>query len=133
MLLTVFILTILGEWKMTAEGRKNTTLPKQKFSSLLKKLWTSIQPTARTNLQSAFRKCGIVPLDVQPLLDRLPQTVDYNLVSESFKELVMNFRKSSDGQTTRKRKRATNAHTPAGWFNVSIFYCPVYLVGTRNS
>lgn len=65
---------ILLDYKETAWGCRSSSLEKQYFPSLLKKLMEAIEPNQKTNLIAGFKKCGIYPLDVAPLLDRMPKS-----------------------------------------------------------
>lgn len=101
---------LLRDWKLTKYGRRCATLPKCEFPRLLKRLWDRLLENAANNLMSGFRKCSIVPPNVQVLLERLPNKdrVDLSLVGQSFLEVIQERRKEIvDSGTTRKRK-ATN-------------------------
>lgn len=63
---------VLSDWKDTEEGIRNTNIQKQNFPPLLSKMMDIIAPHVEDNLKAGFRKCGIVPLNVQELIDRLP-------------------------------------------------------------
>lgn len=63
---------VLSEWKETADGVRNTNIQKQHFPPLLKKMLTIMGPNIAENLRAGFKKCGIVPLNPEPLLARLP-------------------------------------------------------------
>ena len=64
---------ILNEFRKTKVGQKETSIPKNVFPTLLKKLIERLERNGKTNVVSGFRKCGIFPLDVKPLLERLPK------------------------------------------------------------
>lgn len=64
---------LLSQWKETAWGSKSTSIEKQHFPSMLKKLLEAIEPNQKANLVAGFQKCGIHPVDVNPLLDRVPK------------------------------------------------------------
>uniref|UniRef100_A0A1B6GCB9 DDE-1 domain-containing protein n=1 Tax=Cuerna arida TaxID=1464854 RepID=A0A1B6GCB9_9HEMI len=105
---------ILEEWKI-GPGRYEATIPKDKFPSLLKKVFETCKSE---NVLSGFKKCGIIPLDRKKLLDRLPKTSFTNTPNQStntsessvqeiddvFKELLKNLRQGSDVLKTRKRR-----------------------------
>ena len=65
--------TILTDWK-TGGGRRSPTVTKDKFPSLLKDLLTAIEENRAQNLKAGFRKSGIVPLDADTVLSRLPSS-----------------------------------------------------------
>ncbi|CAH2103358.1 unnamed protein product [Euphydryas editha] len=76
--------SILSEWKSSASGYKNAILPKGIFPQMLKRLVDAITPNSSNNLKAGFTKCGIYPLDVKPLLDRLPHAIDTEAINDSF-------------------------------------------------
>lgn len=99
---------ILTEWKQK-EGQNEVTLPKFKFPTLLKRLMTRIDGTVKNNVVNGFRKCGIIPLDPQPVLARLPpMPIDLNesqnAVENSFASFLSALR--PDGNNVRKTKKS---------------------------
>ena len=72
---------VLTEWKQ-AEGRLKPTLTNEWFPRLLTKLLDLMQPTIRVNLVSGFRKCGIVPLDKDGVLNRIKRSTNVNADDE---------------------------------------------------
>lgn len=69
---------ILTEWKMR-EGRLMPVLPKEWFPCLLAQLMDALTPTAVKNIQSGFRKCGIVPVDQTAILYKYRRTPEETL------------------------------------------------------
>jgi hypothetical protein len=69
---------ILTEWKMR-EGRLIPALAKEWFPCLLARLTDALKPTAVKNIQSGFRKCGIVPLDKTAVVYRYCRTPEETL------------------------------------------------------
>lgn len=65
---------VLSEWKDTDEGIRNTNIQKQNFPPLLSKMMKIIEPNVEENLKAGFRKCGIVPLNVEEVLSRIPRS-----------------------------------------------------------
>ncbi|XP_046684451.1 MFS-type transporter clz9-like [Homalodisca vitripennis] len=59
---------ILKDWK-NGPGRYEATVPKDKFPSLLKKVFETCKPD---NIISGFKKCGIIPINRKPVLAMLP-------------------------------------------------------------
>jgi hypothetical protein len=86
------------------------TLPKDKFPRLLKALFREISDNAEANLKSGFRTCGIVPVDVTPLLKKLPKTdhVDLEAVGDGFIEFVEQQREAIIESGPAKKRKATN-------------------------
>ena len=107
---------LLGAWKMTAEGRRNTMLPTPAFPRLLKQLWNAIQPTAETNLIKGFEMCGIRPISAQKLIDKLPKKKDLKLdaVGSAFINFIETKRAEITSTYTPRRRKATNV--VAGWY-----------------
>jgi hypothetical protein len=63
---------ILTNWKSTPEGGRSLSLDKSCFPRLLKKLMEDIHVNEGKNLVSGFKACGITPVDVEPLLKKIP-------------------------------------------------------------
>lgn len=59
---------LIRQWKMTTNGQRCATLLKREFPHLLKRLYDYTLVKTENNLKSRFRKCGILPTDVQVLL-----------------------------------------------------------------
>lgn len=57
---------------MERDGFTNSTLSKQDFPSLLKRLMGYIEPKSKQNLISEFGTCGIYPLSLEDLMKKLP-------------------------------------------------------------
>lgn len=104
---------ILTNWKETA-GLKSGNLDKSQFPSLLKKLISEMESTSKQNLMSGFRKCGIFPINLDELLQRLPQTTSdpEGIVEDSFLTSLEEKRKQWT-ETGKKRSRKS-MQVPAG-------------------
>ncbi|XP_073954289.1 uncharacterized protein [Choristoneura fumiferana] len=63
---------LLDKWKKSEGGRMQACVPKGCFPSLLKLLMDELKANAEKNIKAGFRKCGIVPLDCNQVLARLP-------------------------------------------------------------
>lgn len=59
---------ILDDWKQKNHG----SVPKDRFPHLLKQCIDKLNKNMKKNLKSGFRAAGIVPLDQQQILKRLP-------------------------------------------------------------
>lgn len=81
---------VLTEYKQCISGSKKTTLDKEDFPALLKKLMSQLEPNQRENLKSGFRKCSIYPIDVQELLGNFKNRNEFNVgdVEDSFKSYL---------------------------------------------
>lgn len=103
---------ILTEWKKKNKG----SLPKTKFPQLLKKLLQEAAPTLPTNIRSAFRASGIIPLDPQAVLRKwVPRRNDggenENGMIDSFTEIIQ---EATSVNTVPPLKRRRKIDTPAG-------------------
>ncbi|CAK1592462.1 unnamed protein product [Parnassius mnemosyne] len=97
---------ILTEWKASVQGRREQVLQKSSFPVLLNRLIDILEPTREVNLVSGFRKCGIYPVDANPLLERLPTTVDKTALQDSFLQSLEAKRLEwTTNGTTRGRRR----------------------------
>ena len=107
---------VLTEWKTSKRSSKYSTVPKDQFPALLNKLMKRMREQFSENLRSGFRKCGIHPLDSEPVFGRLPKArphhISRDLISEVVLDKLKDMRHGDDGQPPRKRaKRLT---VPAG-------------------
>ena len=99
---------LLRSWRLTPRGRKMGTLPKEDFSLLLNKLFCEITKNSSTNLQSGFRKCGLVPYNPDEVFKMLPSE---NILSpskamdESVLNLLQELRGEDEDEPARKTKR----------------------------
>lgn len=98
---------ILSEDKESASGTKKTTLEKEHFPRLLKKLMTELEPNQVDNLKSGFRKCSIFPVDVEELLTNFKIRESYNVgdIEDSFKTYLDDKTKNLLGGTKTIRKK----------------------------
>ncbi len=105
---------ILTQWKQ-GPGKIESSVPKDVFPRLLNKLITRILPTSESNLKSGFKKCGIVPLSSQVVLDRLPKNsteVEENedsdastSMDQSLFEYLKELRGWNESKTKRRAKK----------------------------
>ena len=104
---------ILQRWKK-GPGRKKATIPKDEFPRLIKELSNELAQNQSKNLKSGFKKCGIVPLDKQKVLNRLPKekqvekqsnkAEDEAAVDDAIIEILKDMRYDS-APVVRKRKK----------------------------
>lgn len=107
---------ILEEWKK-GPGRGEASVPKDRFPGLLKQLCDSLK---EDNVVSGFRKCGIVPLDRNKVLNMLPKTdsiagdnsrnesvapVRVQAIDDTFKELLATLRQFDGVKQKKKRTK----------------------------
>lgn len=99
--------SLLREWKLSAMGQRCSTLPKSEFPRLLSQVWNKLLAVAPQNLMSGFQKCGIVPADVEVLLNRLPNKDKLTLASvgEGFQKFVEKRHSDMIATVGPKRKR----------------------------
>lgn len=121
------------------EGEANTslTLPKDKFPRLLKVLWDELQENAETNLKNGFRACGIVPVNVEELLKKLPRVsaVDTDVVGASFIGFVQQQREDVIASGPARKRKATTivAGTVRVCLNSQSYFTTSKLVFNQNS
>lgn len=100
---------ILTEWKASVQGSREQVLQKSSFPVLLNRLIDILEPTREVNLVSGFRKCGIYPLDANPLLESLPTTIDKTAFKDSFlQSLAAKRLEWTTNGTTKLRRRKLN-------------------------
>lgn len=104
---------VLSDWKDSAEGTRCTNIQKQHFPPLLKKMMEILAPTVADNLTSGFRKCGIVPLNVEELLNRIPSIENCNVdnIQSAFLQ-NLEARRSDSTKILKIRRKKLNV--PAG-------------------
>ena len=66
--------SILTDWKLSKLGRKGSAVAKDKFPTLLAEVTLAMKATQVETLKSGFRACGIVPLDRNAVLSKIPNT-----------------------------------------------------------
>lgn len=95
---------ILLDWKKRHRG----SITKEYFPQLLHKVLVSLKDTEKSNIIAGFRACGIVPLDRQQVLKRLPRqnTREDNGPAwcEAFTGHLQQLR-SNDTQPKRQRRK----------------------------
>lgn len=99
---------ILSTWK-TGGGRTSATVTKDKFPTLLQKLLDSMEENRKQNLISGFRKAGIMPLNPEEVLRRLPnEDQDAQDVRSTVGEVFVDHLKQlryGDGEPQSKTRR----------------------------
>ena len=101
---------ILNEFRKTKVGQKETSIPKDIFPQLLTKLVKALDEcNGKENLVSGFRKCGIVPCDVTPLLGSLPSAPSSSednvaAMDESLIKILTELRKDGPKRTYKSKK-----------------------------
>ncbi|CAH2099802.1 unnamed protein product [Euphydryas editha] len=66
---------ILANWKANTQGSRE-------------KLLADLEENCEQNLKTGFKKCGIHPIDVMPLLERLSHPINKDAVQDSFLEIL---------------------------------------------
>ncbi|MES9906628.1 MAG: hypothetical protein ABW168_28590 [Sedimenticola sp.] len=61
----------MANWK-TSGGRRQSTVSKDNFPTLLNELNDEITKNSSSNIKAGFKKAGIVPLNPNEVLSRLP-------------------------------------------------------------
>lgn len=70
------------------KGSRECSIPKDQFPQLLNILMKKIEGNQVDNIKAGFRKCGIIPLDREPVLKMLPPESNANDSLESEAEIV---------------------------------------------
>jgi len=103
--------TILKEWKK-GPGRKEPSVPKFIFPTLLDKLITALEPNRISNIKSGFEKCGIIPLNRNKVLSMIPSAntpessiEDSFVVEDSVLNILKELRYETPPNTRSKRTR----------------------------
>ncbi|XP_039450191.1 uncharacterized protein LOC120429094 [Culex pipiens pallens] len=90
-----------------------TSLQKPHFPGLLNQLMEAIKPNQKHNMKAGFKKCGIFPTSVEPLLKSVscvPSSPD--LIEDSFKDFLNAKRTAVVGGAPTKRRKKFDI--PAG-------------------
>ena len=101
---------ILNEFCKTKMGQKETSIPKDIFPQLLTKLVKALDEcNGKEKLVSGFRKCGIVPCDVTPLLGSLPSAPSSSednvaAMDEFLIKILTELRKDGPKRTYKSKK-----------------------------
>lgn len=101
---------LLDKWKKTDDGRTQSCVPKGCFPMLLKLLMEQLHVNGEKNIKAGFRKCGIVPLDANQVLARLPlqeecEEIKKNIMTESFLNLLKDMRFGTMNIKEPRKKR----------------------------
>nr|CAI5862835.1 unnamed protein product [Callosobruchus analis] len=112
---------ILDKWKMTPDGQRLPTIPKNVFPSLLLSLWNEVLLNSEANIKSGFTKTGIYPLCKEKVLERLPsysqpgaEQANTSSISDAFKKFLEDTRKEAIGQTGMIKRRKKKLNVPPG-------------------
>nr|XP_039254787.1 jerky protein homolog-like [Styela clava]XP_039269740.1 jerky protein homolog-like [Styela clava] len=99
--------SILNSVKSKERRQTSATLRKDEFPALLNKLCFALDVRGANNLVAGFKKAGLVPLNKEEVLSRLPRTTshdDSDVISEKFLEKISDLR-SSVAKETKTRKK----------------------------
>ena len=105
---------ILESWKK-GPGRKLPTIPKHTFPDLLEQLYQNIEANSEKNLKAGFKKCGIVPVNRNKLLEMIPAEPENvaettTVLDSSLTSVLKELRYNAPTQKRRKKK----LQVPAG-------------------
>ena len=100
---------ILARFKEN-EGASDNSIKKEIFPQLLKEVLDAMKSAIITDLAAGFKKCGIYPLNAEPLLAELPRAkgkvLANQLVGSSFVEYIEDkHAKQVENKAVPKRKR----------------------------
>lgn len=111
---------VLSEWKDTNERIHNTNIQKQHFPPLLSKMLKIMEPNIKDNLIAGFRKCGIVPLNEEEVLNRISRTIcSVDDIQSSFLQKLESQQRELTNIVKPRRKILT---IPAGKVYVVTLY-----------
>ncbi|GFR67958.1 tigger transposable element-derived protein 2 [Elysia marginata] len=98
--------TILTDYKLS-KAKNAATIPKDTFPRLLKRFMEEM-PNQMDNLKASFQKCGIFPLDITPVLSRLPKENPENesCISDSFTDHLKELRCEITQETSKRGRRS---------------------------
>ena len=103
--------SILTDWKLSKLGRKGSAVAKDKFPTLLSEVMLAMKSTQMETLKSGFRACGIVPLDRNAVLSKIPnlslatdEDVDQR-VSQSVITVLQTLRYEGENPPKKKPKK----------------------------
>jgi hypothetical protein len=98
---------VLTEWKKRNRG----CLPKEMFPSLLKQTMDKIEAAQEVNLKAGFAASGIVPLDRDRVLSKLPDRLTNEARAEpwtaAFVEILQETRLNTSAKKVVRRKKIT--------------------------
>lgn len=105
---------ILTKWKL-GPGRYFSSVPKDKFPRLLNNLLKKIETNASSNTRSGFKKCGIIPVNKEEVLNMLPSEpiqsetraiTERELIDKTFIDVLkaMRYEDAASAKTKKKTK-----------------------------
>ena len=103
---------ILTEWK--EKTRAATTLPKEDFPKLLKKVEEKIQFRHASNLIAGFRACGIVPFNREAVLNKLSSRQSEQISNQVLNDSVLRILQQNITAPAPRRKRARRVAVEPG-------------------
>ena len=99
---------LLFEWRKSAVGRQYTTLPKEQFAGLLKKLIDKLREgNGKHNLVNGFKACGLYPFNPEEVYAKLPSENTMSpskALDQSLLDTLAHMR-GSDAETTPTRPK----------------------------
>lgn len=104
---------ILQQWK-SGPGRKEASVPKDVFPSLLKRLVRKLQDNCEKNIKNGFAACGILPFCPEAVLKRIPDKNQETSeeINSRVDQTLINLLEEMRGvpsSTPRRKKRKLNA------------------------
>lgn len=102
---------VLDRWKQSDAGKRIGVLPKDQFPMLLRTVLEEIGPKMESNLQAGFKKAGLVPIDENQILSRLPNqdksttNADLSMIGDAFLQQLQEKRSEFVTPRTTKKKK----------------------------
>ncbi|XP_071959534.1 jerky protein homolog-like [Antedon mediterranea] len=97
---------ILDNWRKTS--RRQGTIPKEVFPTLLNRLWNKVKENVASNLKGGFREAGLYPFNPQEVLKNLPgaEERDHDEIGRDLDASLVELLMENRGQDKApKRKR----------------------------
>lgn len=114
---------ILLKWKKT-DGRTQASVPKGCFPRLLKQLINDLSENVESNIKAGFRKAGIIPIDRDQVLSKLPNNDNIDpeksryAVDKSVLDILKEMRYGTMNITEPTRKRKLDAEAGKSLGNI---------------
>ncbi|KAJ8027217.1 Jerky protein-like-like [Holothuria leucospilota] len=105
--------SVLNTWRI--KTRRQGSIPKEVFPSLLRDLWQQMEINSPSNFCSGFRETGLCPLDPQQVLKNLPGSTtklqegtkerDADVIGRDFDDSLIQLLKENHGQKDQPKQK----------------------------
>lgn len=117
---------VLDRWKQSDAGKRIGMLPKDQFPMLLRTVLEEIGPNLKSSLKAGFKKAGLVPIDENQIISRLPNqdkskaNADLSMIGDAFLQRLQE--KRGEFVTPRTTKKKKLQVPPGQSVSVSDFF-----------